>query len=173
MKSDWRYYTDYFSQINAEELKLKTTFQKVDFLAEEKLTTSIPKEKIIFQNQIVEKLELLSDEFPENEKLKNELAYAYNDLAWLFLRLNDPKNAETTIRKAEKLKQPIASLQCNLGHSYLLQDNFSKAKESYAALINQKNSKNQTYKTVILEDFETLKNDGIYLDNFDTIAALL
>ncbi len=173
MKSDWTYYTDYYSKINLEELKLKTTFQKVDFLAEEKLTTSIPKEKIIFQKQIIEKLELLSDEFPENEKLKNELAHAYNDLAWLFIRLNDPIKAETTIRKAKELKQPIASLQCNLGHSYLLKGDFNKAKELYTALINQKNSKNQTYKIVILEDFATLKKDGINLDSFDTIATFL
>lgn len=173
MQSDWSYYTEYFSQIDLEDLRIKSAFKKADFLSEEILSTSIPKEKIIFQKQIVEILENLFQDFFENEKLKNELAYAYNDLSWLFLRLNDPKNAEITILKAKKLEQPIVSLQCNLAHSYVLQDNFNKAKEIYAALINQKNSKNQSYKTVILEDLENLKKDGIYLDSFDQIAKIL
>jgi len=171
MKSDWTYYTDYYSKINIEELKLKSTFKKVDLLSEDILSTSIPKEKIIFQQQIVEELEKLFHDFSENEKLKNELAYAYNNFAWLFLRLNEPKKAEIIIRKAQKLSQPIVSLQCNLAHSYLIQNKLSQAKEIYAALLHQKNSDNQSYQKIIIEDFETLKKDGISKSVFEKIIT--
>lgn len=173
MKSDCKYYADYFSQINLDELKIKSAFKDVDSLSDQILGTSIPKEKIIFQRKIVKILESLGEKISDNDKLKNELAYAYNDLAWIYLRINDPKNAQKILEKAKKLEQPIASLRCNLAHSFLLQGHFEIAKEIYFQLLPEKTIENQPYKKVILEDFEILKKDGISSDAFDKMKSLL
>ena len=164
---------DYFNKITVEKLKLDVSLKKVDELTEEINSTIDPKEKIKFQQEIVTLLEELLEQIPQNDKLKNELAYAYNDLSWLNIRLSAFKKAEEYILKAEKLEQPILPLKCNLAHSYLLQNNFTAAKKLYLELINQKNSKNQSYISTILRDFETLKIDGINHIDFDKIKEIL
>ena len=173
MKSDCQYYLDYFNKITIEKLKLDVNLKKVDELTEEINSTINPKEKIKFQQEIVTLLEELLEQIPQNDKLKNELAYAYNDLSWLNIRLSSFKTAEENILNAQKLEQPILPLKCNLAHSYLLQDNFVEAKKLYLELISQKNSKNQPYNFTILKDFETLKIDGINHKDFDTIKEIL
>ncbi|MCF6295890.1 MAG: tetratricopeptide repeat protein [Flavobacteriaceae bacterium] len=172
MKSDCQYYLDYFNQITIEKIKVDSTLKKVDDLTREINSTIYPKEKLVFQLKIVEILEQLLIEFPENNKLKNELAYAYNDLSWLYLRLKKFSKAEHIILKARSLEQPVLSLKCNLAHSYLLQDKFVKAKDLYLELANEKNSNNEPYISTILSDFEKLKTDGINHKDFDKIKNL-
>ena len=94
-------------------------------------------------------------------------------MSWLNIRLSSFKTAEDNILKAQKLEQSILPLKCNLAHSYLLQNNFTKAKKLYLELINQKNSKNQSYISTILRDFETLKIDGINHIGFEKIKEIL
>ncbi len=173
MKSDCQYYLDYFNKITIEKLKLVVSLKKVSELTEEINSTIIPKEKIIFQQEIVLLLEELLGQIPQNDKLKNELAYAYNDLSWLNIRLSSFKTAEDNILKAQELEQPILPLKCNLAHSYLLQNDFTKAKKLYLELINKKNSKNQPYISTILKDFEMLKIDGINHKGFEKIKKIL
>ncbi|MDZ7614197.1 MAG: hypothetical protein U5K51_11250 [Flavobacteriaceae bacterium] len=50
-----------------------------------------------------------------------------------------------TINNAEKLEAvTIPSLQCNLAHSYLLQNQFNEAKELYLALSFEKNKDHES-----------------------------
>ncbi len=172
MKSDCQYYLDYFNQITIEKIKVDSTLKKVDDLTREINSTIHPKEKIIFQQEIIEMLEEFFKKTPQNNKLKNELAYAYNDLSWLYLRLKKFSKAEHIILKARSLDQPVLSLKCNLAHSYLLQDKFVKAKDLYLELANEKNSNNEPYISTILSDFEKLKTDGINHKDFDKIKNL-
>ena len=173
MKSDCQYYLEYFNRITLDKLKLDSILKKVDDLTEEINSTINPKEKIIFQQKIVEKLENLYEKIPHNDKLKNELVYAYNDLSWLNIRLSSFKKAEQIILKAQKLEQPILPLKCNLAHSYLLQDNFMEAKKLYLELTNERNSNNEPYKSTILKDFEKFKIEGINHIGFDKIKKLI
>jgi tetratricopeptide (TPR) repeat protein len=173
MKRDCQYYLDYFNTINIEQLRLDKTFRKVDDLLEEIKVTLLPEEKIAFQLNITALLEEQLEVYSQNEKLKNELAFAYNDLSWLYLRLKNFKKAEEIILKAQKLEQPIQALKCNLAHSYLLQDEFAKAKSTYLELINQRDNNNELYPLVILSDFEKLKKDGITNKDFDRIRDFL
>jgi len=173
MKSDCQYYLDYFNTITIEQLQLDGAFKKVDELTQEINSTIKADEKIIDQQKIVETLEKLIDYYPQNKKLKNELAYAYNDLSWLNLRLKHYKVAENVILKAQKLEQTILPLKCNLAHSYLLQDKFAKAKGVYLEFINEKNTDNEPFGITVLRDFDTLKTDGIVHKDFDRIKSLL
>lgn len=173
MKNDAKYYRDYFNTITMEQLSLDAVLKKVDGLMEEINGTIEPLEKMAFQLKIVELLENLRENYPANEPLKNELAHAYNDTAWLHLRLSAYAKAEASILKALKLGLPIASLTCNLAHAHLLQGRYEKAKSLYLQLINKRNSENVSYGRVVLKDFEKLEADGIRNPDFDQIKNIL
>jgi tetratricopeptide (TPR) repeat protein len=173
MKSDCQYYKAYFSSITLKELELTRLFKKVDTLTEEINSTRLPNEKIIFQKKIVKLLKDAFKRYPENEKVINELAYAYNDLAWLNLRLGNFENAETVILKAFKLEQPIIALKCNLAHSLLLQNKFEQAKSLYLEIKSEKNSNNEPYSLTVLRDFKTLIEDGFNHHDFERIKEIL
>lgn len=173
MKSDCQYYKEYFSSITLNELELNTVFKKVDELTQDINSTILPNEKIVFQNRIVKLLEKTFKRYSENEKLINELAYAYNDLAWLNIRIGKFENAETIILKAFNLEQPIIALKCNLAHSVLLQDKFEKAKALYLEFKNEKNSNNEPYSFTVLRDFKKLEEDGFNHEHFERIKAIL
>ncbi|MDZ7614501.1 MAG: hypothetical protein U5K51_12950 [Flavobacteriaceae bacterium] len=64
-------------------------------------------------------------------------------------------------------------MQCKLAHSHLLQNQFNEAKELYQALSFEKNKDHESYKNIILEDFEKLKMDGIVHPDMPKIAELI
>jgi tetratricopeptide (TPR) repeat protein len=173
MKSDCLYYKDYFNTVTIEALRLTDVFKKVDVITQDINSTQLANEKISFQQDIVNLLEDLYVKYPENEKLKNELAYAYNDLSWFNLRLGQFKKAEKIIIKAQKLEQPILLLKCNLAHSYLLQNKVTQAKRLYLELKNEKNSKNEPFRVTIMKDFKILYQDGIRHEMIEMIENLI
>ncbi len=87
MKRDCQYYLNYFDTVTLEQLTLDSTFRKVDDLNEEINGTLLPQEKMVFQLKIVALLENQFEDYPQNEKLKNELTFANNHLSSLNLRL--------------------------------------------------------------------------------------
>jgi tetratricopeptide (TPR) repeat protein len=172
MKSDCRYYSDYFNGVSLPQLQLENTYKKIRELTEEIHSTIHPKEKIVFQNLIVALLEEQSERLPQHEKLKTSLADEFNTLAWLYLQLNQPKEAETTLLKAQSLGKNLPAMQCNLAHSYLLQNKPAEAKNLYISLFNQRSSENEPYVEIILRDLDKLKNIGVYHADFQHIKDL-
>ncbi|HZJ36612.1 MAG TPA: tetratricopeptide repeat protein [Gillisia sp.] len=172
MKSDCRYYLEYFNRISLEQLQLEYTYKKIQELTGEIHSTILPKEKIVFQELIVSLLEEQLEHFPQNDKLKNMLPDAYNNLSWMHLQLNNPKSAEAIILKAEDLDQSFSSLQCNLAHSYLLQGRFEEAKTEYKGFFDKNTDEKQAYIFTILSDLEKLENNGVQHKDFERIKEL-
>lgn len=173
MMSDCLYYQVYFKTLTEEQLLSEVTLKKVDALIEEINSTIVAAEKIVFQLNIVDQLENVHKKYPENAKIANELGYAYNDLSWLYIRTKAFKKAETTVLKASKLEIPILPLKCNLAHSYLLQDKFDQSQPLYLEFVNGKRIANEPLEVSILRDFDILKNDGVYHQDFEKIKDLL
>jgi hypothetical protein len=173
MRSDCHYYLEYFETLTEEQLLSEVTLKKVDALIEEINSTIVPAEKIEFQLKIVDLLENVYNQYPENAKIANELGYAYNDLSWLYIRTKAFKKAETTVLKASKLEFPVLPLKCNLAHSYLLQDKFDQSQPLYLEFVNGKRTANEPLEVSIMRDFEILKNDGVYHQDFEKIKDLL
>lgn len=172
MKSDCVYYSDYFNRISLPQLQLENTRKKIHGLNEDIHSTIYPDEKIVFQNLIVALLEEQTSLLPQNEKLKASLADEYNSLAWMHLQLNQPKDAEAIIRKAQNLGENLPSLQCNLAHSYLLQDRFAEAENNYIGLIDKKTAQNEPYVDIILHDLGKLKSVGVHHADFERVKEL-
>ncbi|MDZ4147763.1 MAG: tetratricopeptide repeat protein [Flavobacteriaceae bacterium] len=172
MKSDCQYYSDYFNRISLPQLQLENTYKKIHELTEDIHSTIHPKEKIVFQNLIVALLEEQSEHLPQHEKLKTSLADELNSLAWLYLQLNQPKEAEITLMKAQSLGKNLPAMQCNLAHSYLLQNKLTEAKNIYTSLFDQRSTENESYVAIILRDLDKLKNGGVYHADFRQIKEL-
>ncbi len=166
MKSDCQYYSDYFNRISLPQLQLDNTYKKIHELTEDIHSTIHPKEKIVFQNLIVALLEEQSEHLPQHEKLKISLADELNSLAWLHLQLNQPKEAEITLIKAQSLGKNLPAMQCNLAHSYLLQNKLTEAKNIYTSLFDQRSTENESYVEIILRDLDKLKKAGVYYADF-------
>ena len=172
MISDCQHYLAYFNSIDEEHLSLQLVFRKINGLKEEIDGTIEPTEKIVFQQEIMELLSAKSKEYPHNDRLREALVYAHVNLSWLHLRIGDFIKAEKIVVSAPKLKNPGLSLQCNLAHSYLLQDNLEEATRLYKMLWEQTDSENEKYRDVILKDFEILKNDGIQHSGFEAVKQM-
>lgn len=169
MKSDCKHYLDHFNAIDVEQVSLHAVLRKVNDLMEEINGTIVPEEKLVFQQEIIEVLTAKFKQFPNNDRLRNELVNAHTNLSWLYLRLKEFNKVERTAMDAPKQEQPALSLQCNLAHCYLLQGQMDKALELYAELKEQTNGENEKYRDVVLKDFEILKRDGIHHGGFETV----
>ena len=173
MKSDYEYYMDFFDTYREEDLLFEIKTRENDGLSEKIFDTSDSGKKIELQKQINANIEELYGFYPNSEKIKNELAYVKNDLAWLYLSAKKFKKSEEILLNAIELDQPILNLKCNLAHSYLFQNLFEKAKTTYLEIANQKNKSQKFYKDVILEDFQKLNQEGIDHPDIMKIVALL
>lgn len=170
MKNDSQHYLDYFTAINEEYLSLHHVLRKVNNLKEQIDETIYPEEKMVFQQEIMNLLKDNLNKYPNNDRLKFELALAHVNMSWLQLRLQEYDKAEQTILDAPILESPLLSLSCNLAHSYLLQEDMEKAMELYEKLSKKVNDQNESYKAIILKDFETLRKDGIDYEGFNVVT---
>ncbi|MBO0329110.1 tetratricopeptide repeat protein [[Muricauda] lutisoli] len=170
MKNDLQHYLDYFTSINEERLSLHHVLRKVNNLKEQIDETIYPKEKMVFQKEIMKLLKYTLNQYSSNDRLKYELALAHVNMSWLQLRLKEFHKAEQTILDAPIMESPLLSLTCNLAHSYLLKDQTDKAMVLYEELSEKVNNQNESYMEIILKDFETLRRDGIDHDGFKTVT---
>jgi len=130
-------------------------------LREEINSTILPREKMAYQEQIVSLLKIQFEQYPKNEELRQLLAYAKNDLGWLYLRLQEPENALAQIQQGEDLDVRIGSLKCNRAHAYLLLGHLKKAEVLYRELISTHEAISENYTEIITNDLEKLKADGV------------
>lgn len=161
MKSDCNYNQEYFNTVNLEKLSLQRAKKTMRALQEEINGTILPREKMAYQEQIVSLLKIQFEQYPKNEELRQLLAYAKNDMGWLYLRLQEPENALTQIQQGEALDERISSLKCNRAHAYLLLGYLKKAEVLYRELISAHKPISENYTEIITNDLEKLKADGI------------
>ena len=170
MKNDSQHYLDYFTTINEDHLSLHHVLRKANNLKEQIDETIYPEEKMVFQQEIMNLLKDSFNKYPNNDRIKYELALAHVNMSWIQLRIKEYDKAEQTILDAPILESPLLTLSCNLAHSYLLKSDMDKAMVLYEELSKKVNDQNESYKSIILKDFDTLRKDGINHDGFNIVA---
>jgi len=170
MKNDSQHYLDYFTKINEDHLSLHHVLRKANNLKEQIDETIYPEEKMVFQQEIMNLLKDSFNKYPNNDRIKYELALAHVNMSWIQLRIKEYDKAEQTILDAPILESPLLTLSCNLAHSYLLKSDMDKAMVLYEELSKKVNDQNESYKSIILKDFDTLRKDGINHDGFNIVA---
>ena len=173
MRNDCTYYQKYFNEISLETLSLQYLTKKASEFKEEINSTILPSEKFIFQEKLISLLEEKQALFPENNELNALLTMAYNDLAWLLLRMNQPKKAQTFIKKGQTLDNNSLLLKCNLAHCFLLKKEPKKALDHYITLLETDANLQENFMSIIQKDLETLVKDGVDRTLIDDIRKEL
>jgi ABC-type uncharacterized transport system auxiliary subunit len=161
MKSDIQYFEDYFSQVSVESLEVLNTQKQTSILFEKTLETTIPKEKLEIQKEILNQVLQIFSKYQDNNKVKEILLQAYINYSWFAIRSNMPKEAISAINKGLNLDTQNVTLKTNQAHLFLIQNETQKAKEIYQAVYRQKNSQNETIATIIDKDLKQLQKDGL------------
>ncbi len=99
----------------------------------------------------------------------------YLSLAWYHLFDRNPREAVAASLKALELSpHNAAMIKVTLAHSYLLDNQFEKAKAIYLANKNTKlRDDERTFSQAVLEDFKELQDAGITHPDMEKIKALL
>jgi len=160
MKNDCGYYQEYFNSVSLEVLSLQYVTKKAGETREEMNGTILPSEKLIFQKELTTLLEEKQQQFPLNAELTTKLAMAYNDLAWLYLRLGQPEEARSLIDKGLALGVTSQELVCNLAHCDLLEKRVEQALDRYTALLDGNTTPQENVAEMIRKDLEILMKDG-------------
>ncbi|NDV44666.1 tetratricopeptide repeat protein [Flagellimonas sediminis] len=172
MKGDYVFYTTYFNTVDEEQLDMNQAYGRIKNLNQEIDSTIDAMEKLVFQEEIWSLLSSKFQQYPHNERLQKELAIAYSNLGWLYLRTKQFDQAMEVLQNAPRLPNPLWSLKCNLAHAYLLKDEWEKAQTLYAELRNRVNDEGKSFQEIILNDLNVLASDGIHHPNFIQIKSL-
>jgi tetratricopeptide (TPR) repeat protein len=108
-------------------------------------------------------------------KLDPKTGDDYLELAWNQLLNRKPREAIAASLKALKLSPANAAMiKTNLAHSYLLDNQFDKAKAMYLENRDaQLRGDHQTFNEVVLADFSELEKAGITHPDMEKIKALM
>lgn len=161
MRADCASHLNYFNNIDLEELTLQFVRTRSDLLREEMHGTIEPSEKLIFQQELTDLLDEKFRQFNGNEKLKKELALAYNDTAWLLLRMGRSGEARKQLEKGRDLDPGLNVLLCNLGHCDLLENRFDHALTFYTEFLSSEPENSLGLKKILSDDLGLLRKVGV------------
>lgn len=98
----------------------------------------------------------------------------YVDLAWYQLLNRNPREAIAASRKAlEWSPSDAVTINANLAHAYLFDNQFDKAKAIYLENKDAKLDNQRTFRQAVLDDFKELQQAGISHPDMEKIKALL
>ncbi len=97
----------------------------------------------------------------------------YNALGTYYLYSKQYDKAIKALKIGEKLDDSELLLQLNLAHAYLLNDNYSAAKELHKKFRTQNVTANLSWKVKATNDIESFRKAGIANSDFDRIIKLL
>jgi tetratricopeptide (TPR) repeat protein len=161
MKSDLEYFRSYFAQADLELLTTKAAFRKTDTLTEEIESVLDPLKKLELQEQVLHNLKSIYQQYPGNEKLTNELHYAYADYAWYAIRSNRLDIANTALSEGKTLVPDSDVLDLQKAHLLHAEGQKQQAEDIYNRLGSMRNPENEPYKKIISDHLERLKKEGI------------
>jgi len=171
MKSDTQYFTQFFKSVDEEYLDILETFDKADILSEKINETIVPLKKFVLHIEIIKLLENKSEQFPNNEKLKQEMLDAYIHHSWISLRSNELIAAQKAIENSFNIDENNLVTKANEAHLYLVRGENKRALDIYNAIKDLKDAENESFKIVLEQDLKVLKNDGILKQDVSEIIS--
>ena len=128
--------------------------------------------KVNYQEKVVELLEQLRQENPNNAKIDNYAASQYGSLAWFYLFTRQFKEAEQAAQTAIQMSDETEWVNTNLAIALLYQGQLEAAKKIYLKL-KDKPYGEATYKKTFLEDLDALAAKNISHKDVAQIRQLL
>ncbi|MEI7587140.1 tetratricopeptide repeat protein [Runella sp.] len=95
------------------------------------------------------------------EKLLPIAVSEYGSLSWWALFVKDYALSEKAARRCLELDETQTYVLTNLGHSQILRGQYNSGMATYEKLKGKKDDNNKDYKTLILEDLQSLEEAGV------------
>ena len=103
----------------------------------------------------------------------NATALDYNSLGTAYLYSKQYNKAIKALKEGEKLDSAELLIQLNLAHAYMLNNDFSAAKEIHKKYKSQNVTAMMSWTSKTKADFTAFKSAGIESENFDRILRVL
>ena len=161
--------------LEAELVRITPLLQQIDDLAKNVSNKRSAKENVADLEKIVTLTTASLKKLPEQDSLNYLQVYAVSNLSWYYVLNNDYKNAEQAAKKALDFKvSKIEWVETNLALAYLLQNNWKACVEIYDRRSNENYfTENAKWRTIFLQDLDTLKKKGIKHPNIDKAILYL
>ncbi len=161
MKSDWSYFSNYFNEVDEAYVDIIVQINKTNVIKEKITETLDPREKMHWQEKILDILSSLKEKYPDNNKVNESLALALTDYSWYAMRAGEFAKAKQALKSVPDL--PVVSLTkaINEAHLQLLQGDKDKALQAYQNLKDQKDLQNEPAYKIMKLDWETMVRDGL------------
>ncbi len=173
MRADCASHLEYFGEIDLEELTLQYVKSASDSLRDEMHGTRDPAEKLIFQKELTTLIDQKYAVYRENKELRQNLALAHNDMAWLLLRLDKVKEARTHIEKGLQLEPDLNVLLCNQAHCVLLEKNADLAISLYSEFLKSDPENPIGLRDILRSDLDVLQKEVLRGNFIDEIRGEL
>ncbi|MCB0677352.1 MAG: hypothetical protein KDC30_11725 [Saprospiraceae bacterium] len=121
----------------------------------------------------VEKLEQALNIYPETECAPMRLPQFLGNLAWSYLLVRRPADAQAAAEKALAADPTQEWIKTNLAHSLLLQGKWKQARPVYEELSEKPFDDTQTFGDILLQDLNALEEKGIAHPDFRKVRQLL
>ena len=173
MQSDLAYFQDFFEQAKHEDLEATRLMRTIGLWQEEQLSTIETREKLFWQQKIVDALSAYLVQYPDNRIMEEELAQAYGHQAWLFLLDHQAVLAFQAAEKAVAFRPQDPQPYVNFGHVLLWNDQEDKAREIYLQVKDQITVDKKRVSALIMEDLKVLSGIGLPLSRLTSVREML
>ena len=158
MQQDFRYFKNYFDNVDVETIRVLEALEKIRLWDQEIDSTLDLNEKTVFQDRILGELRGFFKEYPGNQALGKQLLLALNNRGWLHLCAGEVEKARSLLAEGSDLDIPLAALECNLAHCELLQGNAREAVERYRGLFGSRNESGTDFRQVVENDLQKFQS---------------
>ena len=170
MVSEIQYFQEYFDNIDESYPEIQQNLREIEQLANQRDETLNLPEKLILNEEILNKLHTLSEKYPENETIRKQLIKYYSDQSWIAVRNKNRDKLQVAHRFLNTHFPQNQIVEVNEAHFDLYTKSPEEAINTYQKILEKHEDRISLAKQ-IQEDFQILKNDGMVPQN--TIDRLI
>lgn len=161
MQADLEILQSYFNTVAPGDVKLQASLEKIRKWEEEVDSTLDLNEKRHYQQRILNQWKKLGQHGKQAPWLRQALARALNNMAWLEICIGATGRARKMLGEAEAIDPGLLSVQCNIAHCDLLEGNPDAANKAYRYLWPKKDASDIGFGEVINKDLVQLIRLGV------------
>lgn len=163
----------YFESVTEEDFRVQTQINKALLLEEKNETETDPAKRAANQVEVVNTLENIWRQYPENTIIIPRLANAYGALAWYQLFNRHFLEVEQAARKGMDIDPSQEWINTNLALGLLFQGKYEEAEDVYVSFKERAFNDAMTFKTAFLQDLADLEAAGITHPDVEKVRELL
>ena len=162
----------FFEDFSEADYLWQQKINSIDSLKEQNRVEKDFHQRVISQEEIIQKLLVLGEDTADDSKLLEKTAKEYGNLAWYQLFDKQFEAAEVSARKGMGMSEGAEWINTNFALALLFQGKFEDAKAVYLNL-KDKSYGDGIYAATFLADFDALEKEGITHPDVEKIRDLL